>query len=45
MIKIIKDKINFLYSNYMTENLIKKYKFVEKKKFSSPRVSLWWLDF
>jgi FkbM family methyltransferase len=31
MIKIIKDKINFLYSNYMTENLIKKYKFVEKK--------------
>ena len=31
MIKIIKDKINFVYSNYMTENLIKKYKFVEKK--------------
>ena len=31
MIEKIKDKINFLYSNYMTKNLIKKYDFVEKK--------------
>ncbi len=31
MIEIIKNKLNFLYSNFMTENLIKRYKFVESR--------------